>query len=231
MQRSLINQEALKKLAAETAADYVLNGQVVGLGTGSTSRYVMARLSQKVQAGLRIQGVATSLETARLAKEAGISLLANDAEWDIDITLDGADQVDPHLNLIKGGGGALLKEKIVAAASKRFVVVVDESKQVPVLGGNFPVPVEVIPFGWRTLAKRLEKLDCQAKPRMKDGALFITETGHYILDLWFAKIDSPERLESDLEKTPGVVCTGLFVGRADIVVVATRQGINTLNRS
>jgi ribose 5-phosphate isomerase A len=102
---------------------------------------------------------------------------------------------------------------------------------VPVLGGNCPVPVEVVPFGWRTLAKRLEKFDCQVKPRMKEGALFITEAGHYILDLLFAKIELPERLESELEKTPGVVCSGLFVNRADIVVVGTRQGIIILNRS
>jgi ribose 5-phosphate isomerase A len=231
MQRGLVNQETLKKMAAEAAVEYVQNGQIVGLGTGSTSRYVLARMAQKVQAGLRIQGVATSLETARLAKEAGISLLANDAEWAIDITLDGADQVDPQLNLIKGGGGSLLKEKIVAAASKRVVIVVDESKQVPVLGGNFPLPVEVVPFGWRTLAKRLEKFGCQVKPRMKDGALFITEAGHYILDLSFAKIDSPAWLESELEKTPGVVCTGLFVDRAHVVLVGTRQGVVTLNRS
>ncbi len=157
-------------------------------------------------------------------------MLADDAEWVVDLALDGADQVDPRLNLIKGGGGALLKEKIVAAAAARFVVVVDESKRVAVLGGSFPLPVEVVPFGWRTLAKRLERFDCRVAPRMKDGALFVTEAGHYILDLWFPKIDDPARLETELEKIPGVVCTGLFVGRADLAVVATQQGIVTLTR-
>jgi ribose 5-phosphate isomerase A len=151
-------------------------------------------------------------------------------EWVIDVTLDGADQVDPDLNLIKGGGGALLKEKIVAAASTRFVVVVDESKRVPVLGGNFPLPIEVVPFGWRTIAKRVERFGCSVQPRVKDGSLFVTEAGHYILDLFFSKIEGPERLEEELEKTPGVVCSGLFVDRADIVLVAARQGIVTLTR-
>ncbi len=225
-----MDQDVLKKMAADAAVEYVKDGHVVGLGTGSTFRYVVAKLSERVKKGLRIRGVATSLETARLAKESGIPLLADDAEWVVDLALDGADQVDPRLNLIKGGGGALLKEKIVAAAAARFVVVVDETKRVPVLGGSFPLPVEVVPFGWWTLVKRLERLDCRVAPRMKDGALFITEAGHYILDLWFPKIDDPARLETELEKTPGVVCTGLFVGRADIAVVATQQGIVTLTR-
>lgn len=225
-----MDQGALKKMAAAAAVEYVKDGHIVGLGTGSTFRYVVAKLAERIKKGLRIRGVATSLETARLAKEAGIPLLADDAEWVVDLALDGADQVDPRLNLIKGGGGALLKEKIVAAAATRFVVVVDETKRVPVLGGSFPLPVEVVPFGWRTLAKRLERFDCRVAPRMKDGALFVTEAGHYILDLWFPKIDDPARLEAELEKTPGVICTGLFVGRADLAVVATQQGIVTLTR-
>jgi len=225
-----MDQGMLKKLAADAAVEYVKDGQIVGLGTGSTVRHVVAKLAERIKKGLRIQGVATSFETARLASEAGIPLMADDAEWVVDLALDGADQVDPRLNLIKGGGGALLKEKIVAAAAIRFVVVVDETKQVPVLGGSFPLPVEVVPFGWRTLAKRLERLGCRVAPRMKDGALFVTEAGHYILDLWFSKIDDPARLETELEKTPGVVCTGLFVGRADLAVVATQQGIVTLTR-
>jgi ribose 5-phosphate isomerase A len=226
-----MDQDALKKMAAEAAAEYIQNGQVVGLGTGSTFRYVIAKLAERVKDGLRIKGVPTSLETARLAIEAGIPLLADDAEWVVDVALDGADQVDPQLNLIKGGGGALLKEKIVAAAAARFVVIVDETKRVPVLGGTFPLPVEVVRFGWRTLAKRLEGLGCQVEPRVQVGKLFVTEAGNYILDLWFNKIEDPERLETELEKTPGVVCTGLFVRRTDILVVATRQGLLTIDRS
>jgi ribose 5-phosphate isomerase A len=225
-----MDQGTLKKMASDAAVEYVKDGHVVGLGTGSTVRHVVAKLGERVKKGLRIQGVATSLETARLASEAGIPLLTDDAAWVVDLALDGADQVDPRLNLIKGGGGALLKEKIVAAAATRFIVVVDETKRVPVLGGSFPLPVEVVPFGWRTLAKRLERLGCRVAPRMKDGALFVTETGHYLLDLWFLKIDDPASLETELEKTPGVVCSGLFVGRANLAVVATQQGIVTLTR-
>jgi ribose 5-phosphate isomerase A len=226
----MMDQDALKKMAAEAAVKYVQDGQVVGLGTGSTVRHVIAKLAARVNGGLRIRGVPTSLETAQLAMHAGIPLLADDAEWAIDIALDGADQVDPQLNLIKGGGGALLKEKIVASAAARFVVIVDEAKRVPVLGGSFPLPVEVVHFGWRMVAKKLEKFGCRVVPRMQEGALFTTEAGHLILDLWFPKIDDPVRLETDLEKTPGIVSTGLFVGRADLVVVATQQGIATLHR-
>src|SRR5438552_14462998 len=219
----VMTQEKLKETAAEEAVKYIDDGQIVGLGTGSTIRFVLANLARRIREGLNIRGVATSFETARLAKDAGIPLLAEDEEWAIDITLDGADQVDPHLNMIKGGGGALLKEKIVAAASLRFVVVVDESKRVPVLGGSFPLPVEVVPFGWRTLAKRLERLGCRVTSRMKDGARLVTVVGHYILDLWFSKIDDPISLQAELEKTPGVVCTRLFVGLADLAVVPTQH--------
>lgn len=226
-----MDQDALKKMAAEAAVEFVNDGQVVGLGTGSTFRYAIAKLAERVKEGLRIRGVATSLITARLARDAGIPLLADEEEWDIDVTLDGADQVDPQLALIKGGGGALLKEKIVAAASRQFVVFVDETKRVPVLGGpGAPLPVEVVPFGWRTLAKRLEGLGCRVAPRMQDGTHFLTEAGHYILDLWFPKIETPAQLEGELEQTPGVVCAGLFVGRADLVLVATQKGLVTLHR-
>lgn len=225
-----LDPEELKKSVAEAAVEYVRDGQIVGLGTGSTFRHVMAKLAERVKDGLRIRGVPTSLETARLALEAGIPLLANDAEWAVDLALDGADQVDPQLDLIKGGGGALLKEKIVAGAAARFVVLVDETKLVPVLGGTFPLPVEVVQFGWRVTAKHLEGVGCRVAPRMKDGALFVTEAGHYILDLSFTKIESPSTLETKLEKVPGVVATGLFVQRADIVLVATQQGIRTITR-
>src|SRR2546422_3640229 len=146
-------QSALKEMAAAAAVEYVKDGQVVGLGTGSTLRYVVAKLGERVKKGLRIRGVATSLETARLATVAGIPLLADDAEWGVDLALDGADQVDPRLNLIKGGGGALLKEKIVAAAAARFVVVVDESKRVAVLGGAVSLPVGGGPVGGGGLVK------------------------------------------------------------------------------
>ena len=147
------DKEALKKVAAEAALDYVKDGYVVGLGTGSTVRHLLAALQQQVQAGLKITGVPTSEETAELARKAGIPLLTDDDLWPIDVAIDGADQVDPQLHLIKGGGGALLREKIVAANARQLVIMVDETKQVPVLGGTFPLPIEVLPFGWRNTAR------------------------------------------------------------------------------
>src|SRR2546422_7217684 len=198
-----MDQGTLKKMAADAAVEYVRDGRIVGLGTGSTVRYVVAKLAERIKKGLRIQGVATSLETARLAHEAGIPLLADDAEWVVDLALDGADQVDPRLNLVKGGGGALLKEKIVAAAATRFIVVVDETKRVPVLGGAFPLPAEVVPFGWRSLAKRLERLGCRVAPTVKDGAPFFTEAGPHTPEFWVPKTHAPAPLSTTPRKDPG----------------------------
>src|SRR3989475_6250888 len=189
-----MDQGTLKKMAADAAVEYVRDGQIVGLGTGSTVRYVVAKLAERIKKGLRIQGVATSLETARLAHEAGIPLLADDAEWVVDLALDGADQVDPRLNLIKGGGGALLKEKIVAAAATRFIVVVDETKRVPVLGGAFPLPAGGVPFGGRNLAERLEPLARLAGPPVDRGALVLTASGAHIPEIWVCKILAPTRV-------------------------------------
>ena len=143
-----LDLDRLKKAAALEAVEFVRDGMIVGLGTGSTAKHMIVALGEKVRAGMRLRGVPTSHETAALAKEAGITLIDADNRWEIDVAIDGADQVDSGLNLIKGGGGALLKEKIVAASAKQFIVMVDYTKQVPVLGGSFPLPIEIIPFGW-----------------------------------------------------------------------------------
>ena len=153
------NLEALKELAAKAAVEYVKDGHVVGLGTGSTTRYVMLALGEWVKAGLRIKGVPTSRETAELARQQGIPLIDQDNAW----IIDGADQVDPGFNLIKGGGGALLKEKIVAASAKQFIVMVDHTKRVPVLEKPFPLPIEVVPFGWGSTAREIEALTKRQK--------------------------------------------------------------------
>jgi len=146
--------DSLKKATALKALDFVRDGMVVGLGTGSTAKHMVMVLGEKVRAGMKLRGVATSEETAALARQCGIPLIDSDNRWEIDVAIDGADQVDPGFNLIKGGGGALLKEKIVAASAKQFIVLVDHTKQVPALGGSFPLPIEIIPFGW---AVQLEK--------------------------------------------------------------------------
>ena len=216
-----------KRLAAEAAVKYVSHGQVVGLGTGSTAKYVVLALGLLVKAGLSIKGVPTSTETAELAKSQNITLLSDDEPWNIDVAIDGADQVDPQLNLIKGGGGALLREKIVAAAAKQFIVVVDGAKRVPVLGGTFPLPIEVACFGWRSTARLIERASRAGKSvlRERGGQAFRTEAGNYILDLHLPRIDDPAELEARLLGIPGVVETGLFVGRTDILIVGTQQGI------
>ena len=217
--------DSLKKMAAEAAARYVRDGDTVGLGTGSTARYVVLALAELARTGLRITGVPTSRETAELAKRHGIPLVADDDAWSIDVAIDGADQVDPHLNLIKGGGGALLKEKIVAAAAHRLIIVVDDAKRVPVLGHPFPLPVEVVPFGWKNTARQIEALGMKAAIRQQNGRWFETEAGHYILDLQVDRIEDPPGLEARLNRIPGVVETGLFVGRTDLLIVGTPHGV------
>jgi ribose 5-phosphate isomerase A len=217
--------DALKQAAGRKAAEYVRDGMTVGLGTGSTAKHLVLALGERVRAGLRVTGVPTSRETAELATAQGIPLLAEDALWPIDLAIDGADQVDPNLQLIKGGGGALLKEKIIAAAATQFIVIIDDQKQVPVLGGSFPLPVEVIPFGWKNTARHLEHHVERALLRMRNGQVFVTEAGHYILDLHIARIDHPAQLEAALHTIPGVVETGLFVGRTHVLIVGTATGV------
>jgi ribose 5-phosphate isomerase A len=220
----------LKRLAALKAVEYVCEGQTVGLGTGSTARHVVLELGKRVKAGLRITGVPTSEETADLARQAGILLLGPDDVWQIDVAIDGADQVDPHLNLVKGGGGALLKEKIVAAAARQVIIVVDPSKRVPVLGGAFPLPIEIIPFGWRNTLRALEACGGKGELRTRNGTAFKTEAGHYIVDLHVERVDDPASWERRLTLIPGVVETGLFVGRTDILIVGTPQGVEIYKR-
>ena len=222
------NLEALKELAARAAVEYVKDGYVVGLGTGSTARYVVLALGERVKAGLTIKGVPTSRETAELARQQGIPLIDQDNAWVIDVAIDGADQVDPGFNLIKGGGGALLKEKIVAASAKQFIVLVDHTKRVPVLGGSFPLPIEVIPFGWGSTAREIEALTkSRVVLRERNGSPFNTEAGHVILDVHLPRIDNPRELEIALNLIPGVIETGLFVGRTDLLIVGTPNGVET----
>jgi ribose 5-phosphate isomerase A len=221
----MTDREAQKRRAAEAAVEYVKDGQVVGLGTGSTARYVLLALAERVKAGIKLRGVPTSRETADLARTLGITLVETDDQWQIDVAIDGADQVDPNLNLIKGGGGALLKEKIVATAAREFIVVVDESKRVPFLGGSMPLPIEVVPFGWGSTARQIETVGGKVKLREGDGRIFLTESGHYILDLSIDRIADPVALESRLNLIPGVVETGLFVKRTSLLVVGTATGV------
>ncbi|MDH4082821.1 MAG: ribose-5-phosphate isomerase RpiA [Nitrospira sp.] len=224
------NLDGFKKAAALKAVEFVRDGMVVGLGTGSTAKHLVIALGDHVRAGMKLRGVPTSQETATLAREVGIPLLDSENRWEIDVAIDGADQVDPGFNLIKGGGGALLKEKIVAASAKQFIVMVDHTKQVPVLGGSFPLPIEVIPFGWGSTAREIERVTkSPVILRTRQGAPFKTEAGHFIVDVQINRIDQPAELETALNSIPGVVGTGLFVGRTNIVIVGTPQGVQTLH--
>lgn len=207
-----------KKLAAERAVEYVKSGMVVGLGTGSTVYYAIKRLGEKVKQGLDIRAIATSIESERMAKELGIELITFSNIDAIDITIDGADEVDPNWNLIKGGGGALLREKITAAASRQLIVIVDESKVVKQLG-RFPLPIEVVKFGYEMTMKKFEELGFNPKLRTVHGRPYITDNGNYIIDCHIGLIDNPPQLHDLINQLVGVVDNGLFINYASKVIV------------
>ena len=213
-----------KALAALKAMEFVQDEQILGLGTGSTVHHFLTALGQRVQQGLRVRGVPTSQATAVYARQLGIPLLSNEEPWDIDVAVDGADQVDPRLNLIKGGGGALLREKIVAKAAQQFIVIVDQAKQVARLGLPFPLPVEIVPFGWRTTQRHLENLGWQSPLRQRAGQPLLTDNGNYIIDLHIPEIANPSALELSLNQIPGVVECGLFVMMTSLVITGTDDG-------
>lgn len=230
-----MSQDELKRRAAERAVERVEPGMKLGLGTGSTARFVLEAIAARRERGELegIVGVPTSSDTRSYATELGIPLATLDEEPRLDLTLDGADEVDPGLELIKGLGGALLWEKIVAAASDRLLIVVDDSKLVDRLGTRSPLPVEVIPFGWRTLLEPLRDTGADVELReTADHEPFLTDGGHYILDCAFRDgIADARWLEDQLRSLPAVVETGLFIGMADTVVVARESGTETLHRN
>lgn len=212
-----------KQIAGEKAAEYVKDGMIVGLGTGSTAYWAVKKVGEMVADGLNIRAVPTSEETRSLAEELNIPLVSLADVNYIDLTIDGADEVDSDLNLIKGGGGALVREKIVAYHSKKLIIIVDDSKLVDKLGA-FPLPVEVVHFGADKTLINLEKFDCQPKLRKKEGELFNTDNYNYIIDCNFEVIENPKDLNNKLNELPGVVETGLFVDMTDKVIVGNNQG-------
>ena len=222
-------REEMKKRAGEEAAKYVKDGMVVGLGTGSTVKYTIIKLGEMVKEGLDIIGIPTSLATEKLAREKGIKLGdLNDYDY-IDLTIDGADEVDGNLNLIKGGGGALLREKMIAYASNYEIIVVDESKVKNYLG-DFPLPVEIVKFGYKKTMKNLESLGCKPSLRLKNEVPYITDNGNYIVDCKFEKILQPEKIERKIDEIPGVVEIGLFINLANEVIVGKKEGIEIMKK-
>jgi len=228
--------DALKRQAAARALEHVRDGMKLGLGTGSTARHFVDLLGEKVRAGMKVIGVPTSEATRAQAAQCGIALTTLDEVDRLDLTIDGADEVDGALDLIKGGGGALLREKIVAAASDRMIVIADETKWVDALG-RYPLPVEVIPFGLGATRRAIERAFAEAgvSGQMgvrngKDGHVFVTDGGHWIIDAHLGRIADPPRLARLLNVIPGVVEHGLFIGLASTVILAGAQGIRVINR-
>ena len=222
-----------RQQAARAVLGEVRAGMRLGLGSGRTAEHFVRFLGEKVRAGLDVAGVPTSERTAALAREVGVPLTTLDETPELDLTVDGADEVDPALRLIKGGGGALLREKIVAAASERMIVVVDSGKLVEALGA-FPLPIEVVPFGEaparRAIERTVERLGMEGPMtlRMAGAAPFVTDSGNHILDVTLGRIDDPETLARELDAIPAVVGHGLFIGLASVVAVAGPAGIEWL---
>jgi ribose 5-phosphate isomerase A len=228
--------EALKRQAAARALEHVRDGMKLGLGTGSTAKHFVDLLGEKVAAGIKVVGVPTSEATRAQAQACKIPLTTLDEVDHLDLTVDGADEIDGALNLIKGGGGALLREKIVAAASDRMIVIADETKWVEALG-RFPLPVEVIPFGLAATQAAISRAFAESGVsgqmvlrKGKDGHVFVTDGGHWIVDAHLGRINDAPRLAGELSLIPGVVEHGLFIGLATTVVLAGAQGIRVVER-
>ncbi|WP_114770921.1 ribose-5-phosphate isomerase RpiA [Microvirga subterranea] len=228
--------DTLKRAAGERAAALVTDGMKLGLGSGSTAAHFVAALGERVREGLQVVGVPTSEATREQAEREGIPLTTLDETPELDLTIDGADEIDEDLRLIKGGGGAHLREKIVASASRRMIVIADGSKRVQTLG-RFPLPIEVVPFGLRAteiaITKLVESLGLEGELRLRkaaDGSTYVTDGGHYILDAHLGRIDKPNVLASTLNNIPGVVEHGLFIGLATGAILATGEGLVELGQ-
>jgi len=227
----MADRERMKQLACQRAAKEVQDGMVLGLGTGSTVYYFLHELGRMVREGVRLTGVPTSVQTAQLATQLAIPLTTLDDQPHLDLAVDGADEVDDHLNLVKGAGGALLREKIVAASAVRFLVVVDDGKLVTRLGARYPLPVEVVPFGHTPAIRAVEGLGARVTLRCgANGQTWISDNGNYILDCYFGPIADPVALQKALLAIPAVVESGLFLNMADTVIVGHAEGVRLLSR-
>jgi len=237
-----MNADQQKRAAAARAVEFVRPGMRLGLGTGSTAKHFLDLIGERVRAGLDVIAVPTSEATRAQALSCGIALTTLDETPALDLTVDGADEIAPDLSLIKGGGGALLREKIVAAASARMIVIADESKWVATLG-QFPLPIEVTPFGYGATLRAVERAIASVQPRgplalrmaqmagEKDGHPFVTDGGHWIIDAALGRIDDPTALAHALSGVPGVMEHGLFVGIANIVIIGGPNGTQIVERS
>lgn len=223
-------QDAWKRMAGEEAVNYIEPGMVIGIGTGSTAAHMVRALAQRLRDGLTISGaIPTSQATRQLAAGLGIPLTSLDEHPELDLAIDGADEIDPNLFLIKGGGGALLREKIVATASRRFIVIGDSTKLVSKLGSTAPVPVETVPFAVATVRRSLEKLGASVQLRQRDGKTFITDNSNVILDCYFSNgIEDATILDLLMRAIVGVVETGLFLRMAERAIIGGASGVQVM---
>lgn len=216
-----------KKQAAEEGIKYIKDGMTVGLGSGSTVNEMLELLGERVCSGLNIKGIPTSKKTELLASKLGIPLIEFSNDIEIDVAIDGTDEVDANYNLLKGGGGSLVREKLVGMAAKKLIIIADESKVVSTLGA-FSLPVEILPFGWEVTQSRIAKLGCEPTLRKKDGDVFISDNNNYIVDCKFSEIAHPEVTHEQLKLMVGVVETGLFTNMTDMVIVGYQEHIEYL---
>jgi len=227
--------EGAKRRAAEAAASHVRSHSVIGLGSGSTASHLIQVIGSLLEKGelTDVSGVPTSHQSAADAREAGIPLTSLDEYPELDLAIDGADQIDGNLDAIKGGGGALLREKIVASTAKEYILIADERKLVERLGKGFPLPIEVLPFSADPAAGKIAKLGAEVSVRIGSGKLgpVVTDNGNFILDADFGSIKDPKKLEGELKKIPGVLETGLFMDYADIAYIGTKDGVKRLDRA
>lgn len=223
------NLEEEKFLAAKEAVKLIKDNQIVGLGTGSTAEYAVREIGKLVKNGLKIKAVPTSNATAELAESLNIPLIAFDEVDSIDLTIDGTDEFDADLNLIKGGGGALFREKMVARLTGKEIIIADSSKKVEILGA-FKVPAEVVPIALNYAQKQIEKINGTAKIRRKDGKIFVTDAGNHIVDVDFGEIADANDISTKLNAIEGIVCHGLFIGLAQMVIMAKQNEIIVFSR-
>lgn len=218
-----MKEKEIKQMVGEKSVDFIKDGMIVGLGTGTTAYWMIRKLGERVKEGLDIKGISSSHETTELAIECGIPLIDLTFMGQIDVTIDGADEVDEHFNLIKGGGGALFREKMLANNSKQYITIIDESKLTTTL--QLPLPIEVIPFSYQVTAKQIEStFFCKTELRLKNELPFLTDNGNYVLDCYMDDYTNLKRLNQQIKQLTGVVETGLFIDLVDLVIVGYQDG-------
>ncbi|HMS64899.1 MAG TPA: ribose-5-phosphate isomerase RpiA [Ignavibacteria bacterium] len=222
-------QNKEKKLAGEKAAEFLKDGMTVGLGTGSTVFFTINKIGEMVADGLKIKAVSSSDATSRLAESHNIKMISINDDIQIDLTIDGADEADKYFNGIKGGGGALLFEKIIALSSKKNIWIIDSNKMVEKLG-KYPLPVEIIPFGYKRVFERLSSMNLNPSVRMRNNEFFLTDSGNFIFDLHLKEINDPVKLDKELKMITGIVETGLFINIADTIIIGKENSTEILHK-